>query len=234
MKRLLFAAAAAASLTLCAPALVQAQPYPATPPTTDAMPGHDIIGQLDALKARVKGGFEAGNLSHSETDRLYREIDRIRAVANSDRDSNGKLREHDRVDLQGRIDGLSRSIQWKNAEAGAPAPMAMAEAAPPPPPPEAAPVPEPAHRDWTLDEREQWLQGRIDRGVDEHRLSGHEVVRGQGELQAIRKEQASLTERDGGALSPEDRTYLVGRLDQLNQTLKWEGRNPPPPWAAGM
>jgi len=225
MKRLLFAAAAAASLTLCAPALVQAQPYPATPPTTDAMPGHDIVGQLDALKARVKGGFEAGNLSQHETDRLYREIDRIRAVAQSDRDTSGKLREHDRVDLQGRIDGLSRSIQWKNAEAGAaPAPMAMAEA---------APAPEP-HRDWTLDEREQWLQGRIDRGVDDHRLSGHEVVRGQGELQAIRKEQAALLQRDGGALSPEDHTYLVGRLDQLNQTLKWEGRNPPPPWATGM
>ena len=229
MKRLLFAAAAAACLTFAAPGLGQAQPYPATTPTTDAMPGHDISGQLDALRARVKGGFEAGNLSHGETDRLYREIDRIRAVAQSDRDESGKLREHDRVDLQGRIDSLSRSIQWKNAAAGAPAPMAMSEA-PPPPPPEAAP----ANIVWTLDQREQWLQGRIDRGVDDHRLSGHEVIRGQGELQAIRKEQASLTERDGGALSPEDRTYLVGRLDQLNQTLRWEGRNPPPPWASSM
>ena len=228
MKRLLFAAVAAASLTIAAPVLTStatAQPYPPTAPTTDAMPGHDIGGQLDTLRARVKTGFDQGDLSQPETDRLYRGIDRIRAVAQSDRDSNGQLREHDRIDVQARIDDLNRSIAWKSAEA-APPPAPMTN--------DIAPAPERTDVAWSLDQREQWLQGRIDRGVDEHRLSGHEVTRGQTELQAIRSEQSSLKARDGGALSPEDRTYLVGRLDQLNQTLRWEGRNPPPPWAAGM
>ena len=226
MKRLLFAAAAAASLTIAAP--VMAQPYPPTAPTTDAMPGHDIGGQLDTLRARVKTGFEQGDISQHETDRLYRGIDRIRAVAQSDRDASGVLREHDRIDVQARIDDLNRSIAWRSAEA-APASEAMPVAV-------AMPVASMsvANPGWSLDQREQWLQGRIDRGVNDHRLSGHEVTRGQTELHAIRNEQASLVARDGGALSPEDRTYLVGRLDQLNQTLRWEGRNPPPPWSAGM
>jgi hypothetical protein len=224
MKRLLFAAAAAASLTVAAPALTQAQPYPPTAPAADALPGHDIGGQLDTLKARIETGFDRGDISQYETDRLYREIDRIRAVAQSDRDAHGTLRDHDRTDLQARIDDLNRSIAWRSAQASPPQAM------------ETAPAPEPttAAIAWSLDQREQWLQGRIDRGVDDHRLSGREVMRGQTELAAIRKEQASLTERDGGALSPEDRTYLIGRLDQLNQTLRWSGRNPPPPWGSGM
>jgi hypothetical protein len=228
MKRLLFAAAAAASLTLAPPVL--AQSYPATPPGTDAAPGHDIRGQLDALRQRVKTGFDQGQLSHSETDRLYREIDRIGAVEQSDRLSDGNLRDHDRTDLQARIDGLSRSIHWQRAEGGV-APVAVAETVPPPEPVAAPP---PADGVWSLDQRENWLQGRIDRGVDDHRLSGKEAERGQSELYAIRTEEARLLERDGGALSPEDRSYLVNRLDQLNQTLRWEGRNPPPPWAAGF
>ena len=225
MKHLLFAAAAAASLAVAAPVL--AQSYPATP-GVEAAPGHDIRGQLDALRSRVKTGFDQGQLSKHETDRLYHEIDRIGAVANSDRRPDGSLSDHDRSDLQGRIDGVSRSIHWERAEA-----------APPPPPPEAAPPPPPpiAQADaaaWTLDQREDWLQARIDRGVDEHRLSGNEASRGQQELRAIRAQEAHLLAQDGGALSDADHSYLAHRLDELNQTLRWEGRNPPPPWAQGM
>jgi hypothetical protein len=220
MKRLLYAAVAAAALAIAAPA--SAQPYPSTPPGPEAVPGHDIRGQIDALRQRVKDGFDQGQLSKQETDRLYREIDRINAVAVSDRGPDGALSDHDRTDLQGRLDGVSRSIHWERAEAG------------PSPAPALEPTPAPTNVAWSLDQREDWLQGRIDRGVDDHRLSGREVARGQQELQAIRAEQARLVARDGGALSPEDRSYLVSRLDQLNQTLRWEGRNPPPPWAQGM
>ena len=231
MKTLLFAAAAAASLAFAAPVL--AQDYAPTPPGTAALPGHDIRGQLQALRDRVKTGFDQGELSRSETDRLYRSIDRIRAVERSDRQSDGQLRDHDRTDLQGRIDTVSRSIHWRRAEGGAPAPVAVPVAVAVVETVPAAPPPPPAPLAWTLDQREDWLQGRIDRGVNDHHLSGHEATRGQGELHAIRVEQAQLTARDGGALSQTDHSYLADRLNQLNQTLKWEGRNPAAPWIAG-
>jgi hypothetical protein len=224
MKRLLFAVAAAASLSI-APVMIQgalAQAYAPTPPGPAAA-GQDIHAQLDALRDRVKTGFDQGQLSQHETDRLYRELDRIGAIEHSDRTSDGHLREHDRMDLQGRIDNLSRSIHWRRAEGGPP-PPSMPMVSPPP-----APMPGPVA--WTLDQRENWLQGRIDHGIDEHRLSGHEVARGQQELGAIRAQQARLLHQDGGALSAPDHSYLVNRLNELNQTLRWQGRNPPPPWA---
>jgi len=228
MKTLLFAAAAAASLCIAAPVL--AQPYPATP-SPAVMPGQDIPLQLDSLRLRVKNGFDQGQLSQGETDRLYKEIDRIRAVAHSDMGSNGHLNSHDRTELQARIDDLSRSIHWKRVEGAPPAPMP--EAAPPPPPvAEVAPPAPPAPMAWTLDQREQWLSGRIEHGLDEHHLSGREVERGRQELAAIRAEQAHMTERDGGALSETDHSYLAHRLDELNTTLKWEGQNPMAPWMA--
>jgi len=225
MKTLLFAAAAAAGLIVAAPVL--AQPYPATPSPV-AMPGQDIPVQLDSLRMRVKDGFDQGQLSQGETERLYREIDRIRAVAHSDMSGGGHLNDHDRTELQARIDDLSRSIHWKKAEGGPP----MAAAAPPPPMPDAAPMPPPAPMAWTLDQREQWLADRINHGLDDHHLSGREVQRGLQELSAIRAEQAHMTERDGGALSETDHSYLAHRLDELNTTLKWEGKNPMAPWMA--
>lgn len=228
MKRLLFAAAALGGLGLAAPTL--AQEYPATPSPAVA-PGQDIGGQLEALRLRVKAGFDRGELSHDYTEDLYRKIDTLKAIEQSDRSASGHLSEHDRTTLQERIDRLSRSIHWKRVEGAQPGPMA--EAAPPPPPEAAPPPPPPAPMptNWTLSAREDWLQGRIDHGVETHHLSGNEVARGQNELRAIRAEEARLIERDGGALSEPDRTYLIHRIDQLNDTLKWEGANPSPPWA---
>ena len=105
----------------------------------------------------------------------------------------------------------------------------MLSPAPPPPPPADYASAAPAGG-WSLDQREQWLQDRIDRGIDKGWISGREAERGRQELGAIRTQQATLLARDGGALSPEDHSYLVHRIDELNQTLKWSGRNPPPPW----
>jgi hypothetical protein len=220
MKRLLLSAAAASALAFAAPCFAQDAPTP----SPAAAPGQDIHAQIDALRARVKAGFDSGELTQDYTKDIYRKLDRLQAIEHSDRSASGALSEHDRTTLQERIDRLSRSIHWKRVDGSDPAPMAAA----PPPPPEAAP----ASAGWTLAAREDWLQARIDHGVDAHRLSGNEVARGQNELQAIRTEQARLLEQDGGALSEPDRTYLVHRIDQLNQTLRWEGANPPAPWAS--
>jgi len=64
------------------------------------------------------------------------------------------------------------------------------------------------------------------------RLSGNENQRGRSELAAIRAEHARLMVRDGGAVSETDRLYLAQRINDLNGALRWEGVNPPPPWAA--
>jgi hypothetical protein len=88
-------------------------------------------------------------------------------------------------------------------------------------------------REWPLERRIDWLARRIDRAAESGFLSGNEIGRGHTELEAIRREEASLRERDGGQLSPEDRTYLFHRVDELNSTLRWSGQNPPPPWMMG-
>jgi hypothetical protein len=112
--------------------------------------------------------------------------------------------------------------------------------APPPPPPPSAEMPGSAgmmeHADrpdggWSLDRREEWLHAHIDRASERGRLSGNEEERGRGELEAIRAEEAKLRDRDGGRLSPEDRTYVANRIDNLARTLRWQGENPPPPWS---
>ena len=84
--------------------------------------------------------------------------------------------------------------------------------------------------DWSLDRREEWLQGRILRASEHGHLSGNEEKRGQGELDAIRAEHARLKDRDGGQLTEADHTYLANRINELNRTLRWQGENPPAPW----
>jgi hypothetical protein len=107
--------------------------------------------------------------------------------------------------------------------------------APPPPPlgysPEHMDRMDHGGGEWSLDRREQWLEGRIERASDHGALSGNEERRGRTELDAIRGEQARLRARDGDQLSAADHSYIAHRIDELNGTLRWEGRNPPPPWS---
>lgn len=110
-------------------------------------------------------------------------------------------------DLQARIDRLRESLR-----------------------PDAAETMDPAA--WSLDRRETWMGERIRRASEAGRLSGDEDGRGRTELLAIRSERARLTARDGGALSEADRAYLARRIDELNNTLRWQGENPPAPWQA--
>ena len=102
----------------------------------------------------------------------------------------------------------------------------------PAPYPDAGPHSGPG-REWPLERRIDWLARRIDRAADGGFLSSNEIGRGRTELEAIRREVASLRDRDGGQLSPEDRMYLFHRVDELNSTLRWSGENPPPPWMMG-
>ena len=88
----------------------------------------------------------------------------------------------------------------------------------------------PASVNWSLIQREQWMEDRIQNSAARGWLSGNEIGRGQSEMRSIRSEHLRLKARDGGALSPADRLYIAQRINELNATLQWQGDNPTPPW----
>jgi len=208
MMKLFLGAAAAASIGASFPASASAQNAPASMvdrPTEQ--PG--LHAQLDLLGLRVDRDAASGKLSRGEADRAHRDINRIESEAASERvRDGGSLIDEDRGDLQARIDRLRLDVRSRRTE--------MADVSPV----------------WSLDRREQWVDQRIDRAAMDGRLSGNENQRGRSELAAIRAEHARLMVRDGGAVSETDRLYLAQRINDLNGALRWEGVNPPPPWAA--
>jgi len=207
MMKLFLGAAAAVSIGAALPLTGLAQDAP--PSAMDgpaARPG--IHDQLELMGARIDRDQAQGKLSEAEADRAHRDISRIQDEARGDRiRDGGALTPASMSDLQGRIDRVRADLRWERASEI-----------------EAAPV-------WSLDRREQWMDQRIQRANIDGRLSGNENERGRSELAAIRAEHARLLVRDGGAVSETDRAYLDQRINELNSTLRWEGVNPPPPWA---
>jgi hypothetical protein len=210
MKPFLAALLAAGALTAGAtPVLAQPGFAPGA-----VLPGHDFHQQLEDLQRRINDGVREGQLDRGEFDRAQGALNSIRAEEGRMRmNHGGELTDMDRGVLQQRIDELSRSIHW------------MRDHGPLPPPP----VPVPAPGVWSLDQREAWLQERIDRGRANGSLDRREVFRAERGLQDIRRMQADLTARDGGMLNPPDRHYLEERIDQLRSTLNW--MQDLPPWA---
>jgi len=207
MMKLFLGAAAAVSIGASLPLTVLAQDAP--PPAMDgpsARPG--IHEQLDLMGARIDRDQAQGKLSEAEADRAHRDISHIQDEARGDRiRDGGALTPTSVADLQARIDRVRADVRWERTSER-----------------ETPPV-------WSLDRREQWMDERIQRASIDGRLSGNENERGRSEIAAIRAEHARLTVRDGGAVSETDRLYLDQRINELNSTLRWEGVNPPPPWA---
>jgi hypothetical protein len=77
----------------------------------------------------------------------------------------------------------------------------------------------------SIHERIDFLQGRINEASDDHRISPRDFDQANRELSFIRSEEDRLRDQDGGDLRAEDRDYLQGRLDNLNQRLRWYEQN---------
>ncbi len=218
MKPLLTALLCAGALSaVTAPAMAQSY----DPPVGPAMAGHDLRGQLETLEHRIQDGDRAHQLDRGEFDRATRELNNIRDTERDMRSlHNGDLNDYDRGVLQQRIDQLARSIHW------------MRENGPGlPPPPVVAPPPPPAPGGWSLDQREDWIQQRIEHARADGSLSRREAYRAMASLNDIRRMQAHLTLRDGGRLNGADRDYLQNRLDHLRQTMRWmQDNDAVPPW----
>ena len=221
----IFAALLSASALCLAGAPALAQTF--GPPPGAAMPGHDFRGQIDGLQHRIDDGVRVGQLDRGEYDRASRTLNDIRGAEMRMRmDHAGRLSDGDRAVLQQRIDQLSRSIHWMR-EHGPMQPPAMQ---PPPPPPQGPPPPAPG--DWSLDQRENWIQQSIDRGRADGSLTRREALRAQRGLDSIRRTQGDLIARDHGRLNDTDRFYLEQRLDRLRGGLHWMRQNQDVvPWA---
>jgi len=207
MIKLFLGAATAALLTVALPSAASAQDGS---PSIVIGPGgqQGIHQQLVMLEARIDEGLVQGKYTPDEAYRARHEVYRIDEESTRERGPDGgPLSAADHADLQAKIDRLRDTIRWDR-----PSSAAMPEA-------------------WSLERREHWMGERLQRATDAGGLSGNESEHGRLELNAIQTEQARLVERDGGAISEIDRAYLNRRIDELNNTLKWEGDNPPPPWS---
>jgi len=74
-------------------------------------------------------------------------------------------------------------------------------------------------------ERIGFMQERINRGVEHHRLNRTEATRAQNELGRLREMTRNMRNRDGGTLNETDRTYLQDRLDHLGNDIHWMAHN---------
>lgn len=208
MKPILAAVLGASALVTAATPVLAQPPRPLSPA---AVPGRDFREQLQTLQDRLDAGIRDRTIDRMEFDRATRELNRIRDDIR-ERWSDGRMDERDRMDVQRRIDDLARSIHW------------MRETGRPP-----LPAPGPGPGGFTLDQREDWLQQRIERGREDGSLDRRDAWRAQQTLNGIRRDQARLIRRDRGVLTPRDRDYLEQRLDRLRDSLRL-ARDERAPW----
>jgi hypothetical protein len=74
-------------------------------------------------------------------------------------------------------------------------------------------------------QRIDYLQQRIDRGVQDGSLDRREAMRAQSELRQIRQEAWQMRRRGGGAVRGSDAVALQARLDGLSSRLRWMRQN---------
>ena len=70
-------------------------------------------------------------------------------------------------------------------------------------------------------EREEWLERRINRGINDGSINRREARRVITDLQQIRFDEQRLRRRNGGRLNERDRDILQDRLDGLAQQIRW-------------
>jgi hypothetical protein len=80
--------------------------------------------------------------------------------------------------------------------------------------------------DWTLKQREDWLNSRIDKARDDKSIDRHEADRVHHELESIKHDENQFRDRhDGGQLTDNETQELEARLDQLAATVHWMHEN---------
>jgi hypothetical protein len=98
--------------------------------------------------------------------------------------------------------------------AGAPPPVASVPSAIPP-------APGVVHGDWTLKDREHWLDDHINKAHDEHDIDGHEADRVHHELDRIRDDENRMRGEHDGQLTDNETAMLESRLDAMATQIHW-------------
>jgi Spy/CpxP family protein refolding chaperone len=86
--------------------------------------------------------------------------------------------------------------------------------------------------DWDLNHREQWLQERVDRGLQDGSLSASEARHVRHDLEQIHEEQVRLQDDNDGELMESDSDRLEQKLDHVARQIHWlkEENDEMPPW----
>lgn len=86
--------------------------------------------------------------------------------------------------------------------------------------------------DWDLNHREQWLQERVDRGLQDGSLSSDEAKHVRRDLENIHEEQVRLQDSNDGELMESDSDRLEQKLDHVARQIYWlkQENDEMPPW----
>ena len=86
--------------------------------------------------------------------------------------------------------------------------------------------------DWDLNHREQWLQERVDRGLQDGSLGADEAKHVRQDLEQIHSEQVRLQDANDGELMASDSDRLEEKLDHVARQIRWlkHTDDDTPPW----
>ncbi|MEO8925994.1 MAG: hypothetical protein ABI306_02415 [Caulobacteraceae bacterium] len=83
----------------------------------------------------------------------------------------------------------------------------------------------PAHGDWTLKEREEWLHSRLDKARDGGDLDHHEYDRVKHDLDRIHETEEAMRDHHDGQLTDNQTADLEARLDDVAAKIHWAHEN---------
>jgi len=87
------------------------------------------------------------------------------------------------------------------------------------------------HGNWTLKQREEWLDNRLDKARDEGSIDHHEFERVRREMHDIREAEDHMRDSHGGQLTDNETADLEARLDSVAHQIHWLRENSfQPPW----
>jgi hypothetical protein len=178
---------------------------------------NDPLGlRADELQQRITRGVQDRSLDRREADRAQGELAAIRRLETDllARDR-GNLTQGDRLQVAARLDHLERSIHWlRTNDRVAPAPGANSYRY------------SFGRQFWTgapqsLDERLDWLETRVRRGIESGSLTRGESDRAFAMLRDFRRTRGDLMAQHGGRLGRRDQDMLSMKLDTISQQIRW-------------
>ncbi len=89
------------------------------------------------------------------------------------------------------------------------------------------PVTVPVHDsgNWTLRQREDWLNDHINKAHDEKDVTDHEADRAHHELDRLKDAENHMRGRHDGQLTDNETNELEAQLDQMAAQIHWEHEN---------